>query len=289
MIKKLGMLLVGVTLLVGVAACTDTSEVEAAGTYVSIDINPSIEFIVDENDVIVSFNLLNEDAEIICAGIDFVGMNIEEAAALFIELATEGGFIDVTSDDNAVLITVIGDDETELEIRMTEELQQRIRNRVMRFMALNYINGEVLTEDFTQEDLIAQAEELGVSPGKLKLVLLAQTIDEELLLEDGLAMPVRDLMTIVRDHHQEVLSEMTDEELALRAEQKAILMDQFRQRFIDHISSNPNLTEEQIEARINAIEEHDRAVSRRNWEERVTEWRQRMEERNDNPLDDPTD
>ncbi len=289
MFKKLGMLIVGITLVVGVSACSDTSEVEAAGTYVSIDINPSIEFIVDENDVIISFNLLNEDAEIICAGVDFIGMTIEEASELFIELATEAGYIDVTSDDNAVLITVIGDDETEVEAQLTLELQERIRERVMHFMAVNAINAQVFTEDFTQADLVAQAEELGVSPGKLKLVLLAQVYDEELLLEDGLSMPVKDLMAILRDHHEEVRASLTDEELALREAQKEALMQQFKQHFIDHVAANPNLTEEQIEARINAIKEHDGSVSRQTWEQRVHEWQNRMEDRNDGFPTDPTD
>ena len=289
MFKKLGMIIVGITLIVGVSACSDTSEVEAAGTYVSIDINPSIEFIVDEDDIIISFNLLNEDAEIICAGVDFVGMTIEEASELFIELATEAGYIDVTSDDNAVLITVIGDDETEVEAQLTLELQERIRERVMHFMAVNAINALVLTEDFTQADLIAQADELGVSPGKLKLVLLAQVCDEELLLEDGLSMPVKDLMKIIREHHEAVRASLTDEIITLREAQREALREQFKQRFIDHVAANPNLTEEQIEERIDAIREHHGSVSRQIWEQRVNEWQERMEERNNGFPIDPTD
>ena len=50
MFKKLGSVLLGVTLLLGIAACTDGVETAAAGVYVSVDINPSIEFIVDEED-----------------------------------------------------------------------------------------------------------------------------------------------------------------------------------------------------------------------------------------------
>ncbi len=289
MFKKLGMIIVGITLVVGVSACTDASEVEAAETYVSIDINPSIEFIVDENDVITSYNLLNEDAEIICVDVDFIGMTIEEASELFVQLAAEAGYIDVSSDDNAVLITVIGDDETELETQLTAELQERIRERLMHFMAVNAINAQVLTEDFTSEDLIAQAEELGVSPGKLQLVLLAQTYDEELLLEDGLAMPVRDLMAIVREYHDVVRAEMTDEELALREVQKEALLDQFKEQYIDHVAAHQNLSEEEIQAKIDEIEQQDGTVSRQVWEQRVNEWQQRIEDHNNMPDDDPVD
>ena len=152
----------------------------------------------------------------------------------------------------------------------------------MRYMAMNFINAEVITEDFTQEDLVAQAQELGVSPGKLRLSLLAQLIDPELVLEELLEMPIRDLMAIVREHHQEVISEMTEEQLALRQEQREDLVEQFRQRFTDHVSANPNLTDEEIEEKVNEIRGQKSTETRATWEERVEEWKQRMEDRNEN-------
>lgn len=279
MLKKLGTIVLGITLLLGVTACAETTETHAAGTYVAVDINPSIEFIVDEDDNVESFNLLNEDAEIICVDIDFVGMNIEVAVELFVTLAAEAGYIDPDGEDNAVLITVLGDD-TEESNEFTEQLKKRIRNRVMRYMAMNYINGEVLTEDFTQEDLLAQADELGVSPGKLKLSLLAQSVDSELILEDLLVLPVKDLLVIVREHHQDAISEMTEEELALRQEQKTALLNQYKQRLIDHVEGNADLTDEQIEARVTAIKERNNTQTRATWEERVEQWKQRMQEKN---------
>ena len=251
MFKKLGTILLSVSLLFGIAACSSAVETEGAELYVSVEINPSIEFIVDEDDNVISYNLLNEDAEVLCVDVDFIGMNIDDAVELFVELATEAGFIDVDSEDNEVLITVFGDEESEIP----KLIRERIRARIMRFMAMNYINGIVLTEDFTQEDLVAQAEELGVAPGKLKLALVAQTIDEELLLEDALAMEVKDLLEIVREHHKEAISEMTDEQLALRRAEKARLINQFRIRWENRIANNPNLTEEQVDARIAEIRE----------------------------------
>lgn len=135
MFKKLGTVLLGASLLFEIAACSSTVETEAANIYVSVDINPSIEFIIDENDNVISYNLLNEDAEVLCVDVDFIGMNIEEAVELFVELATEAGFIDVDSEDNEVLITVFGDEESEVPAIVRE----KIRTRVMRFINLNII------------------------------------------------------------------------------------------------------------------------------------------------------
>lgn len=286
MFKKLGMVLVGVTLLLGIAACTDTVETEAAGVYVSIDINPSIEFIVDEEDIVVSYNCTNEDAKIICSEVDFIGMNIEDAVELFVELATEAGYIDVDGEDNAVLITVLGDEDDD---ELIEGMKEKIGKRIMRFMATRNINGQVLTEDFTHVDLLAQAEELGVSPGKLKLALLAQIVDEELLLEDALEMAVKDLLAIVKEQHQANMAELTEEKLALRIAKKEVLMAQFRIKFIEHIENNPELTEEQIEARIEAMREHFSTQTRNKWEERVDKWNKGLQKRQNKDNQSPNE
>ncbi len=254
MLKRLGTVVLGITLLLGLAACTESQqvEVEAAELYVSVEINPAIEFIVDEEDIVISYNLLNEDAAVICVDVDFVGMNIDDAVELFVQLATEAGFIDVDAEDNEVLITVLGDDAD----GVPATIRERLRNRVMRYMAMNYINGIVLTEDFTQEDLIAQADELGVAPSKLKLVLVAQTIDEELTLEAGLEMETSELLEILRVNHQEEISQMTPEQLAERRIERARLVNRFRNKLEDRVSNNPNLTDEQIENRIHEIRMH---------------------------------
>lgn len=87
MLKKLGTLVLGLAVILTLSACSEQlEETSASEIYVAIDINPSIEFIVDEEDVVTSYNLVNEDALILCADIDFIGMNIEDAVELFIEL-----------------------------------------------------------------------------------------------------------------------------------------------------------------------------------------------------------
>ena len=102
MFRKLGTLVLGLAVVFTLAACADLGKnSQASEIIVGIDINPSIEFTVDENDIVTSFNLVNEDALILCADVEFIGMNVEEAIELFIQLATEAGFIDVEAEDNA--------------------------------------------------------------------------------------------------------------------------------------------------------------------------------------------
>jgi len=285
--KKIVLLLVTLGVLLGVSACT-SAKAEASEYYVSVDINPSIEFIVDEEDTVLSFELLNEDAEIIAADIDFIGMNVEDALALFLEKATEAGYIDVTSDDNAVLITVLGEEENE----ETTELRNRLRNRAQNEFAKRNIMASVFTEDFTAEDLVAEANELGISPGKLKMIKAAQTIDEALLTEDAIDMPVKDLMAIIRAHHQEVREEMTQARINERIQVREEMMEEHRVALEEHLRANEDLTEEEINTILEAIQERSNVRNER-WEERKAAWEERINSRNNSQDDDfeeePTD
>src|SRR5690554_5769587 len=114
----LGLVVVGLLL----SACT-TATVDAA-TYIGVDINPSIEFTVDENNEVVSFKLLNEDAEIVAADLDFLGMDFEEALELYLDAAVEAGYLDVNREDNAILLTVANEDT-----KVEEQIRERIREK----------------------------------------------------------------------------------------------------------------------------------------------------------------
>ena len=275
MLKKLGIFMFSIIAAITLAACTE-SGTEVQGYYVAVDINPSIEFVVDENDNVESFIFLNEDAEILCVDLDFKGMNIDDAIELFIQTATEAGYIDPEGNDNAVLITVLGEDGEE---EQCEEIKERIRKRVNKHFARNYINATVLTEDFTQEDLVAQAEELGVTPGKLKLSLAAIAGDETLVLEELLEMPVKDILALVRALHQEEFLAYKAERMEQLRERKQAMIEEHRQTFRDYVDSHPELTEEEIDALAEYAREQFRQETREQFQERVENWKQAREER----------
>ncbi len=273
--KKFGILVFSLIAAITLVACGDSQDVSAdSGYYVAIDINPSIEFVVNEEDVVESFIFLNEDAELLCVDLDFTGMNIDDAIELFVQTATEAGYIDPEGEDNAVLVTVIGEDGQE---EQCEEIKTRIKNRLNKHFARNYISALVLTEDFTQEDLVAQAEDLGVSPGKLKLALAAQMSDDTLVLEELLEMPVKDIMSIVKEYHEEAFNEYKEERMDQLRERKQERIEQYKQRFEDYVANHPELTEEQIEALAEYARENAKRITRERWQQRKEEWKQNRE------------
>ncbi len=266
--KKLSLLLFVAVAALTLSACTG-NETEVQGYYVSVDINPSIEFIVDSEDIVESFIFLNEDAAILCVDLDFVGMNIDDAVELFVQTATEAGYIDPEGDDNAVLITVLGEDGEEENL---DKVRNRIHERLNRHFARKFINATVLSEDFTQEDLVLQAEELGVSPGKLKLALAAQAGDEALVLTELLEMPVKDILSIVRELHKDEFLDYKENQMEQLRERKQERINQFKGRLDEYISNHPDLTDEEIDEFVEQARNRFHNETRNRWEERKEEW-----------------
>lgn len=218
--KLLPLLLIAAMISVFAVGCgmiPNNSDIAEAKTYVSISINPEVEFTVDENGLVVSVNTLNSDAEILLSDIDLTGMTIEAATEKFVELATEAGYIDVDSETNNVTITVI-DENAETQETITNNMEERI----YRFFDNNGIFGMVSKE--TLEAYAEQAAELNVSVGKMKMILRAIDLNPELTLEELAAMEMRDLVKLIsKRHNQEKLGYTAREEFktdltALKAE-----------------------------------------------------------------------
>ncbi len=97
---------------------------EGSPSYVSIDINPSIELTVDAENKVVSVYAANEDANVLLyeeTGI--VGANIEGAIAKITELAIELGYIDET---NKVVGTTISSENADWVATLQEKVNTKI-------------------------------------------------------------------------------------------------------------------------------------------------------------------
>ncbi len=193
--KKLLLLMVGVFAVIGLAACT-TQESDAS-SYVLVEINPQIEFILDEDDEVTSFSALNEDAEALLdeSDVDFIGMDIEDAVEAWLELALEAGYLDVNEDDNIVYLTVVNNDE-----EREEQIRERVRERAQGYMVGHSIGGAVEASGLTQEEFLQEARDLGVNPGHLRMAYAASA-DDEITLEEALELNIPELMRIIHEAH----------------------------------------------------------------------------------------
>jgi len=78
----------------------------------NVDVNPKLEFVLDEDNKVVSVSALNDDGEcLIQTEADiaaFKNLNAEEAAKKFLEMSKEYGFV-VEADSNALTVSISGE------------------------------------------------------------------------------------------------------------------------------------------------------------------------------------
>ena len=125
---------------VSLAACSNTEPEDGAVTRMTVDINPSVEFMVDEKNKVTSVTALNDDGSILIVGEVFVGKTPEEAVELLVKLASDTGYLvqgNVEATENAMKISVSGDS------KYAEKLRQDVTKKAERVMESLNITGTV--------------------------------------------------------------------------------------------------------------------------------------------------
>lgn len=166
---------------------------EGTFTRMTVDVNPSVELMVDDENKVVSVTALNDDGSILIAGEAFVGKTPEEAVELFVSLSASTGYLvggNAAAGENTVKISVSGDTAYaaalenrvvaaaeeklgSLEISATVERVDAMATEALRALAAS-------TSLYTEEELSAMSER------DLCAVIAAGRIETALLITEDL-------------------------------------------------------------------------------------------------------
>jgi hypothetical protein len=178
---------IGIMLSVGLFGCSLSSELE----YVTIDINPSVDMVLDKNENVQTVTAMNADGEVLLYNLQLEGKKLEEAVDEIIDEALELGYID--PDTEGTTVNVDGSSE-KIRTRLHEHVNTAFMNKGIVASAVNNPNTELLEE----------AETLGVTPGFLRLVNRALEADDELIKEDALLLSTQELIKIIKNKDAEM-------------------------------------------------------------------------------------
>ncbi len=193
-------------------------------SYVSLDVNPSIEYTLNRFEVVLDAKAANEDGEEILEGLDLTNLGIEDALKTTLLEIQENGYF--SSDEPlAVVLSASAPDELSTD-RLVKELQQDVEDAMQDVEDSLEDESEGDAGDDENADIeievvgvgrqrVLEAHELGVTPGKLNLVQKLQAsmnAGEEFDLEAWLHRPVRDIMkTINQNRLNNEMPEADDE------------------------------------------------------------------------------
>ncbi|MDD4751847.1 MAG: hypothetical protein PHT78_01135, partial [Desulfitobacteriaceae bacterium] len=146
-----------------------TPTLGAAVSFVTIDINPSVELGIDANDSVISAEGLNADGEKILQGKDLNGQKSEAAVAIVVDSAIDYGYL-APEKGNNIIINVSGkEDGNDKLVEMAETLPESTK-KVLEQRELN-AKVEAFKTDIA---VYEESKKLGVSAGKYALFLEAR-------------------------------------------------------------------------------------------------------------------
>lgn len=134
------LLIVALSAVLFTSCSTIVTPEEGCVTRMTVDINPSVEFMIDDQNKVVSVTALNDDASILIVGEAFVGKTPEQAVEMMITLASDTGYLikgSAEATENTVKISVSGVSE------YAEKLKTDITKKATDTLNVLDINGKV--------------------------------------------------------------------------------------------------------------------------------------------------
>lgn len=165
-----------------------------AAARMQVDINPSVEFILDADNKVLSVTALNDDGALIVAGEAFVGKTAEDAVELMASISTDAGYLvkgELSAGQDGITISITGDEEA------AQKLYDDVKAGVDAFLEKSGIDaaverGEALKLDalralvqaadptLSDEEVAAMTEEQLLNALKISRIETAQLLTEEL-------------------------------------------------------------------------------------------------------------
>ncbi|MGB4440584.1 MAG: hypothetical protein WBJ13_15475 [Sedimentibacter sp.] len=183
--------LLAITAVSGFAYTNPTS-------YVSLDVNPSIEYSVNAFDRVVSVTAVNDDGEAITKDLDLKNEKITKAIQKTVDKLIEEGYI--TEDDNAGIIIAISNSDEEKAEKLAEELETNTQEYMNEKGETAKVEAEAVGKERVEE-----AKAMGVTPGKLNLVqkLVASSDDaDEIDVEEWLNKSVKEINKTINENRK---------------------------------------------------------------------------------------
>ena len=174
-------------------------------SYVSLDVNPSIEYSLNRFDKVISITAVNDDGQEILNRLKLDKLeneNIEDAVAETVNQISKDGYFDnsIDNDIEGGIIIATSGEYLEKSDELAEKLQKSLENEI-----------EEIGEDIKLEAIsvglerVQKAKELGVTPGKLNLVEKLQNSSanpESIIVEEWLNKPVKDIMRAIKENRK---------------------------------------------------------------------------------------
>lgn len=178
-----------------------TEVIPVVASTITIDINPSIQITLDDDDNVINVSAINKDGELLIdQDIKFKGLSLDRTIEIIIAKALELGYIVEDTEYNVILIDVESN-QSAIKARVEEELEQKMKQEMSKIgnaFMIKRENRDDLTDDETT-DLEEDAQRLRISLAKLHLINRIIEADDSYTIRNLKNMSVRNLYQILNE------------------------------------------------------------------------------------------
>lgn len=221
-------------------------------SYVSLDVNPSIEYEVNRFNRVINVTAVNDDGAEIINNLDLENKTIDEAIEDTITEINEQGYFG--EDETGGVVIATSNDDTDKATELAKDLEETAQ--------------EVITEDdITAEvevlsvgrERVLEAKKLGVTPGKLNLVEKLQKSAanaEDISIEEWLNKPVKEIMKATKankvqeknktENAVESIETNTDASVVDDTNSNTNTIENANKNAVENANENSNLNENKV-------------------------------------------
>ena len=152
-----------VLVVMAVIGVVSTVNQTAQASAVSLDVNPSVEIVLNRSNRVVRVNALNDDGKIIIADMDFNGCQLKVAVNALIGSMLRAGYLSDMA--NSVLVSVDADKSS------YQTIAELVANEITVTLKQGQIEASVVSQWIQNDDDVAAiAKQYGISLGKAQLI-----------------------------------------------------------------------------------------------------------------------
>lgn len=162
-------------------------------SYLSIDINPSIELGINKIGKVIKSEGYNNDGNMILKNTKIIGKNVESSVKFLVSSAVCSGYI---NDDGSTVISITSETD---DSSTAEKLKNKAESGAI--VALNE-NGKtaVIYKDNVSLSLHEKAKKIGITAGKLNLINKLQSVDPTSTIESYKDASVKEIMNAIKNN-----------------------------------------------------------------------------------------
>jgi uncharacterized membrane protein YkoI len=157
---------------------------------IMLDVNPSLEIRVNQNEKVLNVTALNKDAKIVVGDMDFSGSSLDVTINALIGSMLRNGYISDAA--NSILITVDSNDAA-----AGQALQTKLMSEIQTLLESGNVSGALLGQTVTDDrDIRELAQQYGITVGKARLIRQITQQHSLYTFEDLVSLTINDLNLI---------------------------------------------------------------------------------------------